>query len=394
MKPLLFSVLARPTHPTRDGAAIRNYHLIRALGERFRVRGFALRAPHLSARDAEYPPGIDVEEFPQAGRIPRRIAAAAASLILADAYSPRLYRSAALAARLRDAASSERPAWIVAHTYHVAPLALGLGARSWVDFHNLDSQIWRRMGETASSFPVRAFARLQAPRVAGFEAGLVTRASGVSCVSSLDAAKLTELGGGPAPLVVPNGVDLTRYQPLPDRPATGALLFIGDLSWPPNAEGLRWFAKEVWPRVRASAPGTRVRVLGRGAPSDLARAAPEWEFLGEGGDTRPEWARADAAIVPLRAGGGTRLKVLEAAACGVPVLSTRVGAEGLDLEPDREILLRDDPGGFAEASLTLLGSPQRRSSLARAAREKVERRYDWSRIGAAFAEELLRRSGA
>ena len=394
MKPLLFSVLARPTHPTRDGAAIRNYHLIRALGERFRVRAFALRAPHLSDRDAEYPPGIDVEEFAQSGRLARRAAAAAVSLLNGDAYSPRLYRSGALAGRLRDALSSERPAWIVAHTYHVAPLALGHGTRSWVDFHNLDSQIWARVGETASSFPVRAFARLQAPRVRAFEAGLVTRTAGVSCVSPLDAVKLTELGGGPAPLVVPNGVDLSRYEPRFDGAATGSLLFVGDLSWPPNAEALRWFAREVWPLVRESAPRARVRVLGRDAPADLARAVPEWEFLGEGGDTRPEWARADAAIVPLRAGGGTRLKVLEAAACGVPVLSTRVGAEGLDLEPEKEILLRDDPRGFADAAVRLVESASLRSSLSKAAREKVERRYDWSRIGASFAEELLRRSGA
>src|SRR3954470_22483042 len=101
MKPLLLSVLARPTHSTRDGAAIRNFHLIRALSERFRVRAFALRAPHLSAADAEYPPDVDVEEFPQSARLPRRVVAAAASLIAGDAYSPRLYRSGPLATRLR-----------------------------------------------------------------------------------------------------------------------------------------------------------------------------------------------------------------------------------------------------------------------------------------------------
>ncbi|HEY6146100.1 MAG TPA: glycosyltransferase, partial [Thermoanaerobaculia bacterium] len=95
--------------------------------------------------------------------------------------------------------------------------------------------------------------------------------------------------------------------------------------------------------------------------------------------------------VPLRAGGGTRLKVLEAAACGVPVLSTSVGAEGLDLEAEREILLRDDPESFAEAAARLVERADLRASLAEAAREKVERRYDWRRIAASFADELLRR---
>jgi len=395
MPPILFSLLARPTHSTRDGAAIRNYHLLRALSERFRVRAFALRAPHLSASDAEYPSDVEVEEFPQSGRSARRALAAAASLIAGDAYSPRLYRSRRLAARLREAAGAERPAWIVAHTYHVAPLALGLGRRAWVDFHNLDSQIWARVGETASSMPVRAFARLQAPRVRAFETSIVRRAQGVSCVSSPDAGEIARLvgaGSGPAPLVIPNGVDLSRYGFRAAGPNTGTLLFVGDLSWPPNAEGLRWFASDVWPLLRSSAPRARVRVLGRHPPADLVRIAHDWEFLGEGGDTRTEWARADAAIVPLRAGGGTRLKVLEAAASGVPVLSTSVGAEGLELEAEREILLRDDPPAFAAAAARLLDDAPLRSSLARAARDKVERRYDWGRIGASFADELLRRS--
>jgi glycosyltransferase involved in cell wall biosynthesis len=187
-------------------------------------------------------------------------------------------------------------------------------------------------------------------------------------------------------------VDLARYEFHGERPGTGVLFFVGDLSWPPNAEGLRWFASEVWPLVRASAPRARVRVLGRAAPADLVRSAPEWEFLGEGGDTRPHWAAADAAIVPLLAGGGTRLKVLEAAACGVPVLSTSVGAEGLELEPESEILLRDDPPAFAEAAVRLVEGAGLRSSLAKAARERVERKYDWDRIGASFADELFRRT--
>jgi len=390
MKPLLFSVLPRPTHPTRDGLAIRNFHLLRALAGSFRVRAFVLRAPHL-ATAAEYPDGVEVEEFTEPPRAVRKARAAAASLLFGGAYSPRLYRSTKLRARLSREAARERPAWIVAHSYHVGPLAIGRGRPSWVDFHNLDSLIWERMSETASRLPVRAFAGLQAPRVRAFERSLLTGADGASCVSAPDASELLRLVPASSPVVIPNAVDLSRYDFHSPRPGGGVILFVGDLSWPPNAEGLRWFADRVWPLVASAAPEARVEVLGRGAPASLVRRALGWTFLGEGGDTRPHWSRADVAIVPLRAGGGTRLKILEAAACGVPVVSTTIGSEGLELEDGREILLRDDPPDFANALVRCLGDASLRESLAAAARAQIERRYDWRRIGEGFAGELLRR---
>ncbi len=392
MKPLLFSVLPRPTHPTRDGLAIRNFHLVRALSAFFRVRAFVLRAPHLTAA-AEYPEGIEVEEFLELPRPVRQARSAAASVLFGGAYSPRLYRSAKLRARLSRESTRERPAWIVAHSYHVGPLAIGRGRPSWVDFHNLDSLIWKRMAETAARLPVRSFAALQAPRVRAFERGLLNAADGASCVSSADASELLRLAPASPLAVVPNGVDLSRYDFHSARPGRGVVLFVGDLSWAPNAEGLRWFAERVWPLVQAAAPEARVEVLGRGAPPSLVRRASGWKFLGEGDDTRPHWAAADAAIVPLRAGGGTRLKILEAAACGVPVVSTTIGAEGLELADGREILLRDDPPDFADALVRLLRDAPLRDSLAAAARAAIDRRYGWSRIGEAFATELLRRGG-
>jgi len=261
----------------------------------------------------------------------------------------------------------------------------------WIDFHNLDSRIWERMGETASSAARRRFARGQAPRVRRLERTLLRHAGGVSCVSSGDAASLAELGAAGA-LVVPNGVDLARYafRGAPSREET--ILFVGDLSWPPNAEGVRWFAERVWPLVRARRPRARAEILGRGAPADLSRLArPDFVLLGEGDDTRPHWARTAVAVVPLRAGGGTRLKILEAAACGVPVVSTRIGAEGLDFS-SAELSVHDEPEAFAAAVAALLENPEAARRQATAARARVEAAYGWDRIGAAFAEALRRRA--
>ncbi len=394
MKPLAVSILPRPPHSSRDGLAIRNFHLLSGLAERFRVRALSLFDPE-RPYEGEWPAGVDAEVVPQTARAVRRFRAALGSLVSGGAYSERLYRSSELSRRLRNVLAAEQPCWVVAHAYHVAPAALAGGAPVWIDFHNLDSEIWRRTAVTAAAWPVRRFARFQADRVAALEEELAPRAAGVSCVSPRDAEALRALGARTEPLVVPNGVDLARHA-WRRGPAPGEIvLFVGDLSWPPNADGVRWFLREVWPRVRSRRPSARVEIVGRSAPRDLDRlAGPDVTLLGEGGDARQHWVHAAVAVVPLRAGGGTRLKILEAAASGVPVVSTSIGAEGLDLAPESEILRRDEAGAFAEAVAGLLADAGAASRQAAAARARVEASYDWAPIGRSFAAELARRAGA
>jgi glycosyltransferase involved in cell wall biosynthesis len=276
----------------------------------------------------------------------------------------------------------------------VATSALACGAAGvpvWIDFHNLDSEIWERTAAPATSPTVQRFARLQAPRVRDLERRLAAAAAGLSCVSARDAAALVALRAAVEPLVVPNGVDLARYAFRRSGVPGERILFVGDLSWPPNAEAVRWFVREVWPRVQSARPAARLEILGRFAPPDLARlASPRLTFAGDPADTRPHWERAAVAVVPLLAGGGTRLKILEAAACGVPVAATPIGAEGLALEPDREIRLREDPVEFADAVAELLADPDVARRQAVAARRRVEALYDWRRIGEEFARALAR----
>jgi glycosyltransferase involved in cell wall biosynthesis len=387
MKPLLYSALPRPPHPTRDGLAIRNYHLLSGLTEEFRVRAAVLLPPRL-AGSGEYPPGVEVAEVPQAGGTLARAAALAGSVVTREAYPALLYGSRRLSSLLASWVARETPAWVVAHSYHVAPAAISSGAPAWVDFHNVDSQIWRQMGESAGSRLERSLARWQAPRVERLERGIVRAAAGLSCVSEADARALGALGAR-SPRVVPNGVDLSRYRFRPEPAGQDTLFFVGDMAWPPNAEGIRWFCAEVWPRLTLLRPESRAEILGRAAPSDLSRRAPPGiSFPGEGDDTRPYWERAAVAVVPLLAGGGTRLKILEAAACGVPVVSTPVGARGLDLLPGSEIVLAAGAQEFAEAVARLLADPPARRCQAAAARARVEQRYDWRSIGRRLAREL------
>jgi glycosyltransferase involved in cell wall biosynthesis len=392
MKPLLFSVLPRPPHPTRDGLAIRNFHLLEALAEHFRVRAFSLLDPERAYGGGELPRGVEVEWIPQAPRRLRRAWAGAASLAGGRAYSEILYRSRALAGSLAAAAAVEAPSWVVAHSYHVGPAALATGSRAWIDFHNLDSEIWRRTGHAPDGGAAAWFASLQAPRVRRLEADLARRAAGLSCVSRRDAAALQAIGAPVEPMVVANGVDLERYRMRAQAPDDEVAFFVGDLSWPPNADAVRWLHANVWPALQRVRPAARVEILGREAPADLlGLAAPDWTLLGEGADTRPHWARAAVAVVPLVAGGGTRLKILEAAASGVPVVATPIGAEGLEFVPETEILLRDDAAGFAAAVAGLLADRSAARRQAVAARARVEALYDWERIGEEFARELANR---
>jgi glycosyltransferase involved in cell wall biosynthesis len=392
MKPLLYSVLPRPAHPTRDGLAIRNYHLLEAIAGEFRVRAFAL-ASEDSRGTGEYPAGVDVEEIPWSGTQIARAAAAGRSLVSGEAIPILLYRSGKMAARLAEAASRERPEWIVAHSYHVAQAAFAAGgAPVWVDFHNVDSEIWRRLGEETDGMTA-AFARWQAPRVARAEGSIAAKARRVSCVSERDARALAA-AGAKDPLEVPNGADLERYAFRAEPPAGQTIFFVGDLSWPPNAEGIAWFCEQIWPLIARLAPEARVEILGRGGAGRL----PAWmrnpparvAFLGEGDDTRPHWERAALGIVPLKAGGGTRLKILEAAACGVPVVSTPIGAEGLAFERRSEIVLAAEAEEFATSVARLLADPEARRAQAAAARRRVEQLYDWRRIGGLLADALRR----
>ena len=275
MKPLLYSVLPRPAHPTRDGLSIRNYHLLSALAESFRVRAAALVPPHLRGT-GEYPAGVEVEEVPQAGRALRQAAAVAESALSGEAYPALLYRSRALSSRLARWASREQPAWIVAHSYHVAPAAFACGARSWVDFHNVDSEIWRRMGETAGTALARAAARWQAPRVERLERRILQKASGASCVSERDAVTLAALGGT-SPLVVSNGVDLGRYAFRAEPAAEEIVFFVGDLTWPPRFSAAEYHPTPRGGRRRASPSSEKGRTrarTGAARPSRSCRCSP------------------------------------------------------------------------------------------------------------------------
>jgi glycosyltransferase involved in cell wall biosynthesis len=186
-------------------------------------------------------------------------------------------------------------------------------------------------------------------------------------------------------LTVRNGVDLEHYAPLPQAKEP-RLTFIGSLDWRPNQDALRWFLGEIWPLVRSGISDVEMTVVGRRPPRWIAGLceANDVRLHADAPDVRPHLADASAVVVPLRIGGGSRLKILEAMAAGRCVVSTSIGAEGLEVRHGEHLSIADTPAGFAEATLSLVGDARDhralRQSLARAGRALVEAEYGWDRI--------------
>lgn len=254
------------------------------------------------------------------------------------------------------------------------------------DAHNaewiLQDRAWRAdLRRGPAGLPGVLYSLVQTAKLRRYERRLLRAADAVVSVSAADAAVLRALAPGVDPVVVPNGVDTETYQPDPAVAADPDLVvFTGKMDFRPNIDGMAWFGEAVWPLARAMRPTLRLEIVGRDpVPRVRALASTTTGITVTGAvpDVRPFIARAGIVVVPLRVGGGTRLKVLEAMAAGKAIVATRLGAEGLDLVDGREAVLADEPEAMARAIVALAGDGARRAELGRAARSRAERDYGW-----------------
>jgi len=283
-------------------------------------------------------------------------------------------------AALRDRLERSRPDFVLAFGLEMMLPLLVIGPRLPV-YLDLDDvphvRAWREAGVLTSPFR-RWLVRSQVPGLAWAErrAVLAARTSYVS--SRPDRDYLVRRWRLPRVELLPNAVEIP--EPLADCPEP-SLLLIGQMGYAPNAAAARLLMEEVWPRIRQALPAARLRIAGPGSDALRPEGAPEGvELMGAVSDIGELYAGTRVACAPLRAGSGTRIKILEAAAFGRPVVSTRLGAEGLELADGREILLRDDPRDFADACRELLEDPGRAARLGGAARRRVAERYERSRV--------------
>ena len=254
--------------------------------------------------------------------------------------------------------------------------------------HNVEYQIWQRLAAIERSPLRRALLEIEWRKVMAREADACRAADLTIAVSDDDRRRLLELAPGAHITSIPTGVDTSYFHKngIPEVP--GRIVFIGSMDWRPNEDAVMHFIDTMLPSIRRDVPEASLAVVGRNPTERLRAAAQRVGALVSGtvDDVRPWMGEGAVCVVPLRAGGGTRLKIFEALAMEKAVVSTTLGAEGLALTPGREFVAADDPQEFSRAVVSLLRDSARRHLLGRAGRRLVEERYSWAQVTREFEE--------
>jgi polysaccharide biosynthesis protein PslH len=377
--------------PLDTGAKLRNFHLARVLAERARVSLLAFNDPDhplvtrdpyqqvtAIARDNAYTFGKVVRgalgrtPLPVLNYTTKRMREALAHILSVEDFDLVQVESIHLMAYLPIIRAAPRK-----------PLAI-------CDWHNIESELMLRYSEREASLPRKVYARKTAKLMSEFERRATREFDAHVVVSERDADRLRALNPEARVFVIGNGVDTDFYSDDKIENATqgnaqvrNRIVFVGSMDYHANIDGAVEFAREIWPGVRARQKDLVFTIVGRDpAPEvrDLARL-PGIEVTGTVTDVRPFYREACAAVVPLQIGGGSRLKILEAMAAGIPVVSTTLGAEGLEVEDGKNILIANTKDQLVDAITSVVENEMRRQHLKIGGRSLIANRYDWSRLG-------------
>lgn len=382
-------------HPLDKGGRIRTFHMLRELKRLHHVVYVALDDGPATAeaveRAGEYCDELVRIPFRAP---PKRSAGFYADLALNLAsslpYAVAKYRSSALEREIRARTATGAVDVLVCDFLSASPnVPKELPCPAILFEHNVEALIWKRHWTLAGNPLAKAYLGEQWRRMRAFEGRECRRYDHVVAVSPEDRDLLSREYGVPAVSDVPTGVDITYFHPsgrLPRDP--NSLVFTGSMDWIPNEDAVRFFVTQILPRIREAVPDATLTVVGRNpSPALVALRARHAGLIvtGRVDDVRPYMERAALYVVPLRIGGGTRLKIYEAMAMGLPIVSTRVGAEGLPVTDGRDIALADSPHDFATAAIRFLTSPNSARAMGDEAFRLVREHGGWDRVAAEFA---------
>jgi glycosyltransferase involved in cell wall biosynthesis len=384
-KPRALVLTHTPPLPLVSGERIRNFNLLRELSRRgWSVSLFALDPGGRLSDDER----ARLEEICDAVRVeqiaPSRLAQLTSLLLQRPVYEKFFYDEQAND-RLRAMLEEPYDVIVVEALYMSVYVPDEHRDRMLLDAHNAELLRVESMSRALGTRPRGIAARLQQRPLRDYERRVAASAAAVTCVSAEDAAYFEQLAPGRVS-VVPNGVDCEAITPRLACPSDPGILFVGSMDYSANVDAVGYLAREILPALDRS--DVAVTIIGsnprKEAYAHAERSPSPMQLLGYVEDTTPYFERSRVFAVPLRFGGGTRLKILEALARGIPVVTTSLGCEGLDLEHGRDLLVADDPREFARCLDRLLGDDELCAALAREGRATVERRYDWRGIGEAF----------
>ncbi|HEX6313506.1 MAG TPA: glycosyltransferase, partial [Gemmatimonadaceae bacterium] len=362
-------------HPIDKGGRIRTYQMLRALKRDHHVTYLTLdngrAAPDAAERALEYCHELIRVPFAEAPRrSPRFWGELLANLVSRLPYAVQKYRSSAMRREVERAVSALNVDVLVCDfLFPSQNVPDGLPCRTVLFQHNVEAMIWQRHVEVQRNPLAHAYFREQWRRMRRFEGEECRRFDQVIAVSASDAEAIEREYGVPGVGAVPTGVDTAFFAPSGRvSPEPHNLVFTGAMDWMPNEDGIRWFVSDVLPLVQQRVPDVTLTVVGRNPPPAiraLAERDARVRVTGTVPDVRPYLERATVVTVPLRVGGGTRLKIYEALAMERPLVTTTIGAEGLPLEAGRHIRVADGSAAFAQALVDLLSDPPAAAVMAR-----------------------------
>lgn len=382
--------------PPDTGGKIRSYNILRQLAEHHAITFFSFYAAHENDIHAELS-----QIFQSVVRIPLDLPQAKSGAELLDyvfhlfsrePYNLTKYCRPVVRDKLRALVQEE------AFDVILCDFLAAAGVIPWdwpcpkvLFAHNVETAIWRRHYDVADNLFWKAVSWFEWKRTAAAERRYLQKADHVLAVSENDRDDFINFIDPQKVSVVTTGADTEYFQPSTETEMPNSLVFTGSMDWLPNEDGAFYFANEIFPLILRQAPDTTLCIVGR-KPSrrlqDLASRVSNIQITGWVDDVRPYLRRRAVCIVPLRIGGGTRLKIFEAMSMAKAVVSTSIGAEGLPVNDGEHLLIADDPSTFAESTLQLLGNAAQRTRIGQTARQLVEENYGWATVSAGFAQVL------
>jgi sugar transferase (PEP-CTERM/EpsH1 system associated) len=382
--------------PPDTGGKIRSYNILRELARSHSVTFFSFYAAHKN----DCHPGLN-NIFDQAICVPLNLPAPKSFAEMLS-YGMRFFSSQpyGITKFCRPEVRHKLHALLREETFDVilCDFIFAAGVVPWdsptvkvIFTHNVEATIWRRHYEVATNPVWKAISRREWRKMEVAERHYLQLADHVLTVSETDRDAFTSFIDPDKLTVIPTGVDVEYFQPMTVEEIPDSLAFIGSMDWLPNEDAIFYFAEAILPLIKKECPQVLLEVVGRNPSRKLQALADREKSLRLTGwveDIRPFVARAAVCIVPLRIGGGTRLKIFEAMAMSKAVVSTWIGAEGLPVQTGENILLADTPQAFADSVISLLRDSDQRKRLGTSARVLVEEKYSWRRVAESFGRIL------